>query len=104
MAEWYVKNGWAQVGAAWIKTNSKGGKFLSVVIDNPADLPTKNGRATLNIMPNTRKQSDNHPDYRVSCKVDDAPPPLVQQAERTFGGKAKPEPNYTPLTEDEIPF
>lgn len=70
--KWFVKNGWATVGAAWDKPTG-----IGISIDLPEQVPTKDGKTSLFMSPNKFKQEERQPDYRVSVKIDDNHPAAI---------------------------
>jgi uncharacterized protein (DUF736 family) len=60
-----------EIGALWKRTSQKGEPYLSGVINLPPF-----GQMQVAVFPNDRKQSDNHPDYRVVYS-----PPREKKAE-----------------------
>jgi uncharacterized protein (DUF736 family) len=100
---WRIHNGYAEVGAAWIKERN-GAKYLSVSIENPGDLPVNaDGKASLTLLRNRFKERDNQPDYKVSCKVD-MPDTPKQPSKSTAPARPSAKPQHEPMRDEDIPF
>ena len=114
---WFVTDqGWAYVGAAWIKQGNNG-SFLSVQLENSKDLPTDgSGNASIMLFKNNKKSAANQPDYNVLCQLPDGWQQFVQPPEQqqspNFGGGAPQQQQQKQagfgggggMTADDIPF
>lgn len=98
-----MKNGYAQVGSAWVKDGTNG-KYFSVQLQSPHLIPRdERGNANLRMEKNKFKTAENHPDMRLSLKLPEGwTPPTANKPTPTASIPFRSKP-YTPSEQDDIP-